>query len=89
MCRGTCCIYRHIYTHLTQVLHLSAIYRAPELFQGMIDGWQSIPKGLVIKQEVWRVTEQIRSWLTLPSQPLTDLLLQRQEEKRGKHEREP
>lgn len=42
-------------------------YRAPELFLGVIDGWQKIPEGAVIKQEVERVTEQTRSWLTPPS----------------------
>ena len=68
----------HRCTHLT-----SQRYRAPELFLGLIDGRQNVPEGLVIKQEVWRVTEQqSRSWLTLPSQSLTDLLLQRPEERR-------
>lgn len=48
----------------------------------MIDGWKKIPEGLVIKQEVERVSERTRSWLTPPSQLLTDLLLQRLEERR-------
>lgn len=58
-------------------------------FLGVIDGWQNIPQGAVIKQEVKRVTEQSRSWLTPPSQQLTDLLLQRRGETREKNEREP
>lgn len=78
--------------HLTQVLYLSA-YRAPKLFLGVIDGWQKIPQGVVIKQEVKRVSEQSRSWLTPPpppsSQQLTDLLLQRRQERREQNEREP
>lgn len=48
----------------------------------MVDGWQKIPKGPVIKQEVLRVSEQTKSWLTPPLQLLTDLMLQRLEDRR-------
>lgn len=69
---------------------ISRKYRAPELFVGVIDGWQNVPEGAVIKQEVERVTERGRSWLTPPSQQLTDVLLQRLEvQVEEKNEREP
>lgn len=72
-----------VYVHTWPKSFISHWYRTPELFLAVIDGQQNIPLGLVIKQEVWRVPEQqTRSWLTPPSQTLTDLLLRRPEEGR-------